>query len=242
MNARDIGLRLLDLLLPPTCLGCGVSVDEQGRLCGSCWGSMTFLAPPACACCGQPFPHALPLAALCAACIAEPPPYRRARAVFRYDDASRGLVLAFKHADRTEAAPAFARWMARAGAELVAECDLVVPVPLHWTRLFRRRYNQAALIAKGLAEIANLPYRPDVLRRRRATPSQGGRGRAGRRRNVEGAFVVPLRRRSQLAGRNVLLVDDVLTTGATVTASARALLRAGAAAVDVLTIARVVRE
>ena len=162
--------------------------------------------------------------------------------MLRYDDSSRGLILAFKHADRTHAAPAFGRWMARAGAGLLAEGSVVVPVPLHWTRLFRRRYNQAALLALALAREAGLRAAPDLLIRRRATPSQGRLGAVARRRNVAGAFAVRPGRRNLIDGRRVLLVDDVFTTGATADACARALKRAGADAVDVLVLGRVVRE
>ncbi len=167
--------------------------------------------------------------------------FARARAVLVYDDASRDLILGFKHADRTEAAPAFGRWLARAGGELVETADLIVPVPLHWTRFVTRRYNQAALLGRALARETTLPLVPDLLIRRRRTPSQGGLDFAGRARNVRGAFRLNPRLAGGVRGRRVLLVDDVYTTGATVSACARVLLRGGAAQVDVLTLARVVR-
>ncbi|MDP7667316.1 MAG: phosphoribosyltransferase family protein, partial [Rhodospirillales bacterium] len=157
------------------------------------------------------------------------------------DDASRRLVLAFKHADRTDAAPAFAEWMARAGAELLADGHVIAPVPLHWTRLFRRRYNQAALLAAALGAKAGVPVAHELIVRRRRTPSQGGLGPSARRRNLAGAFAAAPKGADAIADRRVLLVDDVFTTGATARACSRALLGAGAAAVDVLTLARVVR-
>jgi ComF family protein len=237
---RAAGLAL-DIVLPARCLACGVDVDRQGQLCAPCWRAIRFLAPPCCACCGFPFAHDEGSGALCAACLARPPSFARARAVFAYDDASRGLVLAFKHGDHTHAAPAFAQWLARAGADLLAEADLLAPVPLHRWRLLARRYNQAALLSAALAGLRGLPHRPDLLQRQRWTPSQGRMKRGERWRNVAGAFRVRPRHCAMVKGRRVLLVDDVLTTGATVEACARALLRTGANAVDVLTLARVVR-
>jgi ComF family protein len=229
----------LDVLLPPRCLGCGVTVDQNGLLCTECWSGLSFIAPPLCACCGLPFAYEVAARSQCAACLASPPDFERARAVLVYDDASRRLVLGFKHADRLEAAPAFGRWLARAGAELTAEADLITPVPLHRWRLFQRRYNQAGLLAQALGRVAGRPVAPDLLVRSRRTPSQGGLGRAGRRRNVAGAFAVRPGREAQVRGRRILLIDDVHTTGATLGECARALRRAGAASVDALTLARV---
>lgn len=231
----------LNALLPPRCLSCGAGVAATGSLCAACWGGLTFLAPPLCAACGFPFDYDLGPAALCAGCSREPPAYDRARAVLRYDEASRGLLLRFKHGDRTEGAPAYGQWLSRAGAELIDAAEAVLPVPLHRWRLFSRRYNQSALLAQALGRASGLPVLPDALRRTRNTPSQGRLSIAARQRNVAGAFAVDPRARARLEGRRVLLVDDVLTTGATVEACARSLKRAGAAGVDVLTLARVVR-
>jgi predicted amidophosphoribosyltransferase len=164
--------RLLDLVLPPRCVGCGqglVGGTEAGALCAGCWSAIEFLAPPFCRRCGYPFEVELGADEFCPACRTAPPVFDRARAVFRYDAGSRALLLSFKHADRTDLAPAFGRWLARAGAELLAEADLVTPVPLHWTRLFARRYNQAGLLAQAAARQAGRPFRPDLLIRRRKT-------------------------------------------------------------------------
>ena len=158
----------------------------------------------------------------------------------RYDDASRRLILAFKHGDRLHLAPAFGGWMRRAGTDLLAEADLIVPVPLHWSRLFARRYNQAALLAHAIHAAGGPPVGADWLIRRRRTPSQGKRNAAARERNVRAAFAV--RPGRPVKGRRIVLVDDVFTTGATVGECARVLRRAGAARVDVLTLARTVRQ
>lgn len=231
-----------DLLWPPQCLGCRAAVAEQGELCARCWGGLDFITPPYCPCCGLPFAHPLPEGLACADCLADPPPFGRARSPFYYGGTARALILAFKHGDRTDMAAPLARRMAPAAAALLDEAELVLPVPLHRRRLWRRRYNQSALLARELAALAGRPAVMDLLQRRRATASQGGRSRSGRQRNVAGAFAVPAASRARLAGRRVLLVDDVYTTGATVREAARCLLRAGAASVDVATFARVVSD
>jgi ComF family protein len=236
---------LLDLVLPPRCLRCGELVADPGALCAACFQEATFITHPLCARCGAPFGADWGVPAdedaaglLCADCARRPPVYHRARAALIYDDGARPLLLAFKHADRTDAAGALAGWMARAGAPLLESADLIVPVPLHRWRLWRRRYNQSGLLARALAARAGRPWAPDVLVRARATPTQGGMGRLGRADNVRGAFRIA--NPARIEGRRVLVVDDVMTTGATVEECARSLRRAGAAAVDVLTLARVV--
>lgn len=226
----------LDLILPPQAYDGGARPLSQGLSAGA-WARIRFLEEPVCDGCGAPFEYSLGEGARCAACLARPRAFGRARAACLYDEASRDLILKLKHADRPELAGLFAAWLSRAAAELVAEADLLAPVPLHPIRLFTRRYNQAAEIARALARRSGRPYAPELLRRRRATASQGGKSGRGRRLNVQGAFEVAPRARVQ--GRRVLLVDDVLTTGATAEACARALLKAGAAAVDVAVIARV---
>lgn len=234
---------LLDLLLPPRCLACGARVEDQGGLCAACWSGLAFLGPPQCRTCGYPLPHALPEAPLCGACAAEPPAWDRARAAFRYDDGSRRLILAFKHADRTDIAPAFGRWLARAAGDLLEDAGLIAPVPLHRWRLLRRGYNQAAMLAHALARETGLPVVPDLLQRVRATASQQRLSGRARLENVTArAFRVHPWQRRRPAGRRILLIDDVLTTGATAGACARVLRQADAAGIDVLTLARVVRD
>ena len=246
-KAHKFAEAALEVLLPSRCLACGALVVRPGSLCAECWQRIDFITDPVCVRCG------LPLAAqgvelnsaaglACAGCLRRPPAFDRARSAMRYGDLSRRLVIVFKHGDRTDAAAAIALWLAQAGQLLLSQCDLLVPVPLHRWRLLRRRYNQAALLAQSLGRNCAKTVAVDLLRRVRATPSQGLRSALERRRNVQGAFSVPEGARARLAGRRVLLVDDVLTTGATAEACARALKAGGAAAVDVLTLARVVRE
>jgi len=241
----NAGRMVLDAVLPPLCLGCNEIVETPGALCAACWRGFSFVAPPHCARCAAPFVEDLGAGMLCGACLARPPRYRRARAALVYDARSRRLVLPFKHGDRTDIARACGGWMARAGAELLAEADLVAPVPLHWRRLFMRRYNQAQLLARIVVREASpgsrLRLAPDLLRRRRWTGSQTGLRAEDRRGNVRQAFGIHPRWAAEIEGKTVLLVDDVLTTGATVEACAQVLQRGGARHVDVLTLARVVR-
>ncbi|MEG3618180.1 ComF family protein [Magnetovibrio sp. PR-2] len=241
-NGFRILSRLVDVVLPPTCGRCGVQVDTPQTLCASCWSELTFLGPPSCEACAHPFEYEVPDQTLCGACVREHPPFDRARAALVYDDQSRDLVLGFKHADRTETAGLLAKWMRAAGADLLAEADALVPVPLHWTRLFQRRYNQSALLAKAVGKLADTPVLHNTLKRKRKTLSQGRMGRKARARNVQGAFVVPPKLKQRIEGKAVVLIDDVYTTGATIWACAKVLKRAGAARVDVLVLARVVRD
>ena len=236
--ALHVAKTVLDLLFPPLCIGCRAAVSEPG-FCATCWSNITFLDGPGCACCGLPFAVALDGETLCAACLATPPAFDSARAILAYDEHSRGAILALKHADRLDLVPGFTRWLGRSGRTLLENSDVVVPVPLHPLRLWRRRYNQAAELARRLAREWRLAYDP-VLIRKRPTPSQGAMASAkARRRNVMGAFAVA--DPAKVAGKRVLLLDDVLTTGATAQACARALKRAGAAKVHVLALARVVK-
>jgi ComF family protein len=237
--ARRATRAIVDGVLPPRCLACGATVGEPHSLCGRCWSAITFFAPPWCAVCGLPFPHPMGADAVCVACARERPSWDRARAALRYDKHSRHLVLALKHGDRTHLAPALGRWMRRAGAELLDGADLIAPVPLHWTRLFARRYNQAGLLAHAVHAAGGPAVAPDWVIRRRRTPSQGRLGPAARARNVRGAFA--LRAGRSVKGKRIVIIDDVLTTGATVEECARVLRRAGAAWIGVLTLARSVR-
>jgi ComF family protein len=233
--------RALDLVLPPIALDETVragAVQSPG-LTPMAWSRVAFIEAPFCDGCGSPFEYEVGPEVRCAACLARRAAYDHARAACLYDEHSRDLILKLKHADRTDLAGLFARWIARAAADLVGDLDAVVPVPLHRWRLLRRRYNQAAEIARPLARLTGLAYWPDAVGRPRLTESQGGKSATGRRRNVAAAFAVPNGWKGRVAGKRILLVDDVLTTGATVEGCARALKRAGAARVDVAVIARV---
>ena len=241
----------LDMLLPPQCLACDALVSVPGTLCHACWDGAVFVSAPLCAACGTPFEFDHGPDALCGACLRDRPRIDRTRAVFVYGDVSRNLVIGLKYRDRTHAAPAFGSWLARAGHELLANADLITPVPLHRGRLWRRRFNQSALMAQAVVKslardgAVGVDREPglylDLLTRDRATPSQGRLNAAERRRNVRGAFSVRARHRRAVVDARILLVDDVFTTGATLDACARALLDSGAAAVDALVLARVER-
>ncbi|MEX0692967.1 MAG: ComF family protein [Rhodospirillales bacterium] len=234
------GRTVQDHLWPPLCTACDTPLSSVGGLCATCWDKIRFMGRPQCHACGVPFPFDPGAGALCASCSARRPAFERARSAFIYDDASRGIILAFKHADRTDLAPMLVTWLLRPAAPLLADAEIVAPVPLHWSRLLSRRYNQSALLANALARHGRVQSTPDLLIRTRRTPSQGGKSRLGRHKNVQGAFKVNTRHGQVLRDKRVLLVDDVLTTGASVEACARTLLRGGASAVDVITIARVV--
>jgi ComF family protein len=231
--------RLVDLFLPQRCAACGGPVTAAG-LCGGCWTKVDFISKPYCQRLGTPFSYDSGALLTSPAAIAEPPDYGRARAVARYEGPARALVHALKFHDRLEMADVLAAQMVRAGAGLIGECDVVVPVPLHRRRLFTRRFNQSALLAERIARLSRLDYAAVAITRVKATRHQVGLSRPERQRNLSGAFKVLPEMRPLVEGRRVLLVDDVMTTGATANACARVGLRAGAASVDVLTFARVV--
>lgn len=229
----------LDFIVPIQCPICRAFVRSTG-LCPTCWPKARFIGPPFCARCGLPFDYDAGADSWCGACVSRSPPFERARAAMTYDDLSRDFILAFKHGDRLDLAPLAVSWLCAAGAALLAHADAVVPVPMHPRRLLRRRYNQAAVLAQGLGAVADIDVVATALRRTRRTPTQSGLGRTAREKNLRRAIAPSEAGRPRLAGRNILLIDDVLTTGATVTACSHALLGAGALRVDVLTLARVI--
>lgn len=234
------GQLLLDVALPPLCPACREPLGSGVGLCAACWSSLSPIEKPYCPRLGIPFVYDPGPGITSMEAIAHPPAYGRARAAVRYDDVARKLVLSFKYADRLDLAPMMGAWMARAGRELLDGADALLPVPLHWRRLWSRRFNQAAALAGAISGQSGVPVWHDVLKRVRATPQQVGLSKLERAGNVQGAFQVPDDQKPRLRGRRVVLVDDVLTSGATVDTCARVLLRAGAATVDVVVFARVV--
>lgn len=230
----------IDLVMPPTCPGCRTLLGSPAGLCFSCWQKVRFLERPWCERLGTPLSLDLGPGVLSAEAIANPPRYAKARSAVVYDGLVPDLVQAFKYSDRLDLAPMFAGWMLRVAGELIEETDLIVPVPLHWTRLVKRRFNQAGVLAGLVGRRTERSVRHDVLLRVKRTRQQVGLGRTDRSDNLRGAFAVPRRKKAAIAGKTILLVDDVLTTGATLDAAVRVLLRAGARAVNVLTLARVI--
>lgn len=236
-----VAQKILDLVLPPRCVVSGVEVDRQGMLAPDIWKGLRFISAPQCECCGLPFDYEVDEGTICAGCIENQPVFTSARSALVYDDGSRDLILRFKHADQMHSVVSFLPWLKTAGDEMLGGVDMLVPVPLHRWRLLKRRYNQAAVMAWALGRFANVPAIPDALLRVRPTPSQGHLKAKERAENVKKAFIVNERHKAGIASKNIVLIDDVLTTGATVNECAKALLDGGAARVDVLTLARVVR-
>ncbi|MEM9012870.1 MAG: ComF family protein [Pseudomonadota bacterium] len=234
---------LIDALYPPRCIACPEATDAPSGLCAGCWAETQFISGAICDHCSVPIEATGGLSApfTCDACLHAPPAWGRARAAILYEGAGRRLALTYKHGDRLDMTMTLARWMQRAGGDLLEEAEIIVPVPLHWLRLLRRRYNQAAELARGLSHLTGTPTVPDLLLRPRATAAQKG-SREARQENIAGAIRPARRVPERLRDRRVLLLDDVMTTGATLSAAAEACREAGAASVDVLVLARVAPE
>jgi ComF family protein len=230
---------LADLIVPPVCLVCRRPLGTHDALCAACWRTVSFIRQPLCDRMGLPLPYDTGGPTVSGAALKHPPVYDRARAVGRFDRVMRELIHKLKYGDRHDARRLFGRWLKDAGAEILTGADLLLPVPLHRWRLLRRRFNQAAILAYELSRETGIPCDPFLLTRVRATPSQVGLTPDERQRNLAGAFAVPAGASKRIAGRNLVLIDDVITTGATVSACARVLKRAGAARVDVLALALV---
>jgi ComF family protein len=232
---------VVDFALPPRCPACGTIVPAPNLFCLDCWRSLAFLGEPCCARCGLPFDYGIAAGAECGRCLADPPPFARLRAAVAYGETARKVALKLKYSGRPGIAETLAHFMARQLPQCLDENALLIPVPLHRWRIWKRGYNQAALIAAALSRRAGLAAELDLLRRTRSTPPLRGLGRRERALAVRGVFAVAREDRPRLRGRHAVLIDDVYTSGATAGACARTLRRAGARSVAVLTWARVVR-
>ncbi len=238
----------IHFLYPPRCLACGVETGSDHALCGPCWQDTPFVTGLVCDGCGLPLPgEDTGDRVLCDACLDDPHPWGRARAPLLYEGAARKMVLALKHGDRLDLVHPLARWMVPLARDVAPQGQapggrLVVPVPLHRLRLLRRRFNQAALLGREVARMCDMPFCPDALMRRRRTIPQEGMGRVERFANQNGAFALHPRRRDLVRGKGILLVDDVLTSGATLRGCAQALLAGGAVQVNCVVLARVARN
>jgi ComF family protein len=237
--AHRLATKMLDFALPPRCPGCGTITPDPHSFCLECWSSLDLLGEPCCACCGLPWPYEQPAESLCAGCLGEPPAFERLRAAVAYGPVARKVALKLKYGGRPGLAETMARLMDRHAGAVLPDA-LLIPVPLHRWRIWGRGYNQAALIARALARRTRRDVQVDLLRRVKATPSLRGLGRRARADAVRGAFAIDPEARKLIAGRSVLLVDDVYTSGATAGGCARALKRAGASRVDIICWARVV--
>lgn len=242
-RAAGLGRAVLDTLYPPHCLACDEAVLEPGTLCPACWGKTPFIVGLSCDKCGAP-QHGDPAEApvLCDDCLTIARPWTHGRAALEYGDVARNLVLALKHGDRHDIAKPAGQWLARAVRPLIRDDTLIAPVPLHRWRLFKRRYNQSALLARALGQSLNRPSIPDLLVRTRRTTTQDGRTREGRFENLQGAIAAHPRHGPRITGRHILLVDDVMTSGATLAAATEACFLSGADDVDVAVLTRVTRD
>lgn len=235
---------MVDFILPPRCIVTGEMVDRQGMVSAEAWKNLNFISDPQCVRCGFPFDFDTGEAKegnICGVCQKEPPVFDKARAALVYDDASRDIILGFKHGDQTQSVPSFVPWLMQSGYDLLEKADYLIPVPLHRWRILRRRFNQSALIAQYLSKEVRIPYLLEVLERVRATETQGHLQVNERKRNVRNAFSVNSDYLDDIKNKHLVLIDDVYTTGATVTECTKVLLKAGAASVDILTLARVVK-
>ncbi len=232
-----IGKYAADLIFPPQCLSCGALVAAHGGICPDCFSKLNFIAAPLCETCGRPFTEEAAKWQICPYCSAHKAVATKYRFALSYDEHSKGLILPFKHADKTLSVPLLAAFMMKAGSELIKEADAVIPVPLHRFRLLQRKYNQSALLAREIAKKSGLEFFPYILRRKKYTRSQGEFNAFSRKQNVKGVFTVkcPLK----ISGKTLILVDDVMTTGATVDECTQELMHAGAKRVFVLTLAAV---
>lgn len=231
----------LNTILPPRCVLSGDMVDQQGMISPQSWAQLDFIHDPLCQSCGAPFGYEVQQGAHCASCIDYPPPFDSARAALKYNDASRNLVLGFKHADKTHGALAFVPWLKTAGRDMLSSADALIPVPLHRWRLLKRRYNQSAIIGHYLSKDTKIPMLHDALIRTRYTPVQGHMSHDERRKNVRKAFIANPVHEDDIKDKTLVLIDDVYTTGSTVKECTKALRKAGAKKIHILTLTRTVK-
>jgi len=236
-KARNI---LVGSLFPAVCVACRTLVGSHGSLCSECWKQIYFISEPFCYVCGLPFDYSLGKSALCGTCLKQKPSYTQARALFTYNEFSKNPILSLKYHDRTQLAPVFGAWLRRLALPYQPKVAAILPVPLHYSRLVKRRYNQAALLADTVGESLNITVMNNALLRSKKTPPQAGLSKRQREANMRGAFMVSPAKKPLLKGKSVILVDDVMTTGATLEACARCLHDAGVVDVFVITIARTV--
>jgi len=231
------------LVYPPRCTLCGVTVDDAFGLCGTCWRDTPFITGLVCDSCGAPLPGEAEVGDIrCDECLVNARPWSQGRAAMRYDANGRRLALALKHGDRHDVARPAGKWLARSAQPMLSPCMVIAPVPLHWTRLLARRFNQSALLSKALARETGLQHIADLLLRQRRTRSLKGLDRAARHATLDGAIRVNPRYVPMVRGARVLLVDDVMTSGATLSAATQACFAAGARDVCVLALARAARD
>lgn len=240
--ALKMGQKTLDFILPPLCLQCHTLVLQQGGLCASCWQKISFISKPFCKSCGFPFDLPLELESICGPCAREKPPFTRARAAVYYNEISKPLILRFKHGDALHMTPLFTEWLYQAGQDLFEQAEYIAPIPLHWSRLVYRGYNQAAILSHKLSKKTKITHAPDLLKRKKRTPSQGTLTAKERDKNVSNAFKLNKKYDQFVRDKHILLIDDVLTSGATVQACAKVLKKSGAKQVDILTLARVIKS
>lgn len=234
--------KLLDFILPPQCLNCHTPVLQQGGLCAGCWEKIAFISKSFCLFCGFPFNIQIENEGICGPCARQKPLFTRARAAIYYNEASKPMILRFKHADALHIAPLFVEWLYQAGHELFHQAEYLVPIPLHWSRLVYRGFNQAAVLSYKLSKKVKIPHLADLLERTRRTPPQGDLTAKEREKNVAHAFKLNKKYEQLIRGKHILLIDDVFTSGATVQACTKILKKSGAKQVDILTLARVIKS